>query len=99
MGVTILGINAANKSDFFFPKLTSLADNALPLIVVASTNNAWSTFKGNNVFHKLRVSSYIVITGPIDFVLTGHLDEAINMFTEAIKLNPASANLYAKRAR
>ena len=32
------------------------------------------------------------------FVL-GNLDEAIKLFTEAIKLNPMSAMLYAKRAR
>ena len=29
----------------------------------------------------------------------GNIDEAINIYTEAIKLNPVSAILYAKRAR
>ena len=29
----------------------------------------------------------------------GNIDEAINLFTEAIKLNPQMAAFYAKRAR
>ena len=29
----------------------------------------------------------------------GNLEEAINLFTEAVKLNPQMAALYAKRAR
>lgn len=33
------------------------------------------------------------------FACTGNLEEAIKCFTEAIKNNPSSALLYAKRAR
>ena len=32
------------------------------------------------------------------FSFVGNFDEAIRLFTEAIKKNPQSANLYAKRA-
>lgn len=33
------------------------------------------------------------------FLFVGNFEEAIKAFTEAIKKNPHSANLYAKRAR